>query len=149
VESLIVIIVIGVLAAIAIPLYLAQRDSANHAVVKEGAHLIQTGVIAYAVDHRGAHPATEYVTCTPTDASADGLGDRYLDTRPRKPRTGQPMVGTRSNVLLTTHFDNMSGLTPLIGTGKSVDGKLVSPFVRTALGRSLVRSIARWGTRHT
>jgi type II secretion system protein G len=127
VELLIVIIVIGILAAIAIPMYLAQRDSAKDAVVKEGAHLIQTGVMAYAVDHRGAYPATEYVTSTPTDATADNLGNRYLDTWPRNPWTGQPMVNTGSNVLFNTDFDNMSGLTPLIGTWKIVDGQLVAP----------------------
>jgi type II secretion system protein G len=82
IELLIVVIVIGILAAIAIPLYLNQKDKAKDAAVKEGVHTIQVGVMTYAADHGGAYPATEYVTHT-ADRGLDNLGNRYLDTWPR------------------------------------------------------------------
>ena len=50
IELLIVIIIIGILAAIAIPMFLNQRDKAKVASVKEGVHSIQVGVQTMATD---------------------------------------------------------------------------------------------------
>ena len=125
IELLIVIIIIGVLAAIAIPAYAAQRDKAKDAAVKEGSHIIQTAVMAYAADHGGEYPATEYVTYTPDDPSAHNLGNDYLDTWPRNPWTGQPMKNTGTNVLFNTDFDSLNGLTSLQGKWAVVNGQLV------------------------
>jgi prepilin-type N-terminal cleavage/methylation domain-containing protein len=125
IELLIVIIIIAILAVIAIPVYANQRDKAKDAAVKEGSHLIQDAVVAYAVDHGGAYPATEYVTSTPGDPTADNLGNKYLDTWPRNPWTGKPMKNTGSNVLFNTDFASLSGLTSLQGTWAVVNGQLV------------------------
>jgi type IV pilus assembly protein PilA len=56
IELLIVIIIIGILAAIAIPMFLGQRDKAKESAVKEGVHSIQVGVQSYAVDHGDQYP---------------------------------------------------------------------------------------------
>jgi prepilin-type N-terminal cleavage/methylation domain-containing protein len=128
IELLIVIIIVAILAAIAFPLYLAQKDSAKDAAVKEGAHVIQTGVVAYAADHNGEFPTTDYVTCTPADPRADNLGNRYLDTWPRNPWTGRPMANTGSAVLSNTDFAAVAATKPIVGGRWSVvDGKLVPP----------------------
>jgi prepilin-type N-terminal cleavage/methylation domain-containing protein len=125
IELLIVIIIVAILAAIALPVYANQRDKAKEAAVKEGSHQIQNAVVAYAVDHGGAYPATDYVTYTPGDRTADNLGNRYLDTWPRNPWTGQPMKNTGSNVLFNTDFASLNGLTSLQGTWAVVNGQLV------------------------
>jgi prepilin-type N-terminal cleavage/methylation domain-containing protein len=124
IELLIVIIVIGILAAIAIPLYVGQRDKAKDAAVKEGVHHIQIGVITYAADHDGAYPVTEYVTFT-ADRSLDNLGNRYLDTWPKNPWTGKPMANTGSAILFNTDFTSMAGLSALVGGWQIVNGALV------------------------
>ena len=56
IELLIVIIIIGILAAIAIPMFLSQRTKAKDAGVKEGIHAIQIGVQSYAVDNNDQYP---------------------------------------------------------------------------------------------
>jgi type II secretion system protein G len=61
IELLIVIIIIGILAAIAIPMFLNQRDKAKNSAVKEGIHSIQIGLQSWAVDNGDVFPPTAEV----------------------------------------------------------------------------------------
>src|SRR5450756_2036294 len=84
IELLIVIIIIGILAAIAIPMFLSQRDKAKEAAVKAGVHSIQVGVESWAVDNNDSFPAVSLVTKTPVggaDPSKYSVGD-YIDIWP-------------------------------------------------------------------
>jgi len=77
IELLIVIIIIGILAAIAIPMFLSQRNKAKDASVKEGIHSIQVGIQSYAVDNNDAYPAAGQVS----QATLSG----YVDNWPKNP----------------------------------------------------------------
>ena len=77
IELLIVIIIIGILAAIAIPMFLSQRNKAKDASVKEGIHSIQVGIQSYAVDNNDAYPAATTVSSTTLAG--------YVDNWPKNP----------------------------------------------------------------
>ena len=91
IELLIVIIIIGILAAIAIPMFLNQRDKAKDAGVKEGVHSIQVGVQSYAVDNNDVYPRPPPTWPPMTAVSAHDrlvaeqpvrrLGDRWPTTQ--------------------------------------------------------------------
>jgi type IV pilus assembly protein PilA len=56
IELLIVIVIIGILMAIAVPMYLGQRARAKDASVKESVHTVLVGVQSYATDNDDTYP---------------------------------------------------------------------------------------------
>lgn len=56
IELMIVVIIIGLLAGIAIPNYISMQDRAREAGVKSNMHSIQTGMEAYATMSGGVYP---------------------------------------------------------------------------------------------
>jgi type IV pilus assembly protein PilA len=80
IELLIVVIIMGILTAVAVPMFLSQRSKAKDASVKEAVHSLQVGVQSYAADHADAYPATgdlsvlkgAYVDSWPKNAFAGG-----------------------------------------------------------------------------
>jgi type II secretion system protein G len=88
IELLIVIIIIGILAAIAIPMFLSQRDKAKDAAVKEGIHSLQIGVQSYAVDNNDTYPTT-----VSQSTLVDATGKPYVDNWPKNPfQNNTPMI---------------------------------------------------------
>jgi len=55
IELMIVVVVIGILAAIAIPNYISMQDRAKEASVKSSAHTLHLAMEDYAVGHDGIH----------------------------------------------------------------------------------------------
>jgi type IV pilus assembly protein PilA len=65
VELLVVMLILGILAAIAVPSFFNQRDKARDADAKVGARTAQTSIETFATDNGGS-----YATATPGDLQA-------------------------------------------------------------------------------
>ncbi len=103
IELLIVIIIIGILAAIAIPMFISQRDKARDAAVKGGVHNIELGIASWGIDHGDMYP-----TGPVTRASLVGPGGiAYVDNWPANPWTNVDM----------TDQDALGDYTYVLGTG--------------------------------
>ena len=89
IELLIVIIIIGILTAIAIPMFFSQRDKAKDAATKEGVHNISIGIAGYGIDHGDIYPATGTVDNTSLAS--------YVDNWPQNPWTGVAMTDGTGN----------------------------------------------------
>jgi prepilin-type N-terminal cleavage/methylation domain-containing protein len=84
VELLFVMLIIGLLAAIAIPSFFNQREKANDASAKEDAHTAQVAIETYATDNGGGYGGatatnlkgieTALNNATLTVTAADGSG---------------------------------------------------------------------------
>ena len=74
IELLIVIVIIGILAAIAIPMFLTQRVKAKDSAVKEGVHGIQIGVQSWATDNNDVYPDTCGKTTVTTNGDLSPVG---------------------------------------------------------------------------
>jgi prepilin-type N-terminal cleavage/methylation domain-containing protein len=118
IELLIVIIIIGILAAIAIPMFLGQRDKAKESAVKEGIHSIQIGVQSYAVDNQDEYPATGGVD----DTTLAEYVDIWPDD-PWNPDTPMADTGDQGNYSYTADDDSFE----LIGYGKDDDPVITVP----------------------
>jgi type IV pilus assembly protein PilA len=122
IELLIVIIIIGILAAIAIPMFLGQRDKAKEAAVKGGVHNIELGIASYAVDHNDVYPASGSVN---KGSMVDVSGVSYVDNWPQNPWTGANMTegateGNYAYTLTSTEFT-------LVGFGHNGDPIITAP----------------------
>src|SRR6478736_216563 len=69
VELLVVMLIIGILAAIAIPAFFNQRDKAKDAGAKEMAHTAQVAMETYATDNNGSYAAVAPAALNAIDSS--------------------------------------------------------------------------------
>jgi type IV pilus assembly protein PilA len=87
IELLIVIIIIGILAAVAIPMFLNQRNQAKDAAVKSGTWHIELGVASWSLDHNDFFPdvvGRADATTLPSGGAGPAVG-MYVDHWPQNP----------------------------------------------------------------
>jgi type IV pilus assembly protein PilA len=76
VELLVVILIIGILAAIAIPSFLSQRSKASDAEAKTAARTAQTAIESHATDQGGAYAPAVVGDLTAIEPTLTPLGVR-------------------------------------------------------------------------
>jgi prepilin-type N-terminal cleavage/methylation domain-containing protein len=109
IELTVVIVIIGVLAALALPNFIKVKDKAKEAETKAGVHKIQTDLERFAVDHTGEYPP--YLT---------GGDNAVLDTY---------LGDDNTQSLFRYDTPEERAVDPLIRQGY-VDGYPSNPFVR-------------------
>jgi len=74
VELLVVILIIGILTAIAVPVFLGQQDQAKDAAAKSDLGSLKVAVISFAAANNGTYPATGALTGNADAAALAELG---------------------------------------------------------------------------
>jgi type IV pilus assembly protein PilA len=77
IEVLVVMIIIAILAAIAVPMYLGQRDRAKDAAARAGGHQIVTALLPRALDSEADDPWP--VTCDESTIGPYLVPDQWPD----------------------------------------------------------------------
>jgi prepilin-type N-terminal cleavage/methylation domain-containing protein len=121
IELLIVIIIIGILAAIAIAMFLSQREKAKESAVKGGVHNSELGIASYAVDHGDTYSATATVSRVNL---VDAGGVRYVDYWPQNPWGGDMVEGIAHGDYV---YIQVSDTFTLVGLGRGGTPVLTVP----------------------
>ncbi len=74
VELLVVMLILGILAAIAIPAFFNQKEKANDSQAKAYAHSAQVAMETYATDHGGAYTGANVGALTTIEPTLTGAG---------------------------------------------------------------------------
>jgi len=92
VELLVVMLILGLLAAIAIPSFFAQRDKARDADAKANVRTAQTAMETYAVDNNGSYAAADAAKLDAIEETIDAAQLTTVDGA--APAGGYTITGT-------------------------------------------------------
>ena len=100
IEVLVVVLIIGVLAAIAIPSFLNQTTKATDASAKELAHSALIAAESYATDHNGSYAGLTLASLPQYDATIQtdpSVGGPYVSSVGTPTNTGYTITTTSAN----------------------------------------------------
>jgi type IV pilus assembly protein PilA len=100
VELLVVILIIGILAAIAIPSFLSQKGKASDSSAKELARTAQTTAETYATDNSGLYTGLSSEILTkyePSIQTSVGKGNAYVSAAGSSEAEGYKVTATATN----------------------------------------------------
>jgi general secretion pathway protein G len=117
VELMIVMLIIGVLAAIAIPSYLSSLKSAREAVLKEDLHVMRQAIDSYTMDKEQAPQSLD-----------DLVTAGYLKTIPSDPMTHTATTWNTVNEDSMMSVDQTQGGIADVHSGSSETGTNGQPY---------------------
>ncbi len=125
IELMIVVVIIGILAAIAIPNFIAMQARAKEASTKSNCHTVQLAAEDFAVQNDGVYAgAVANIVPMLPDADGDGNGDQ-LENPFTKART-EPIDGAAAT-------PGQSGYVPIVDAAGVNVGYTITGFGKTAL----------------
>jgi type IV pilus assembly protein PilA len=122
VELLVVMLILGLLAAIAIPAFFNQRDKARDASAKEAVRTAETAMETYATDHNGAYTGADNAALENIEQTLNQVDSR-LTVTPGTPAGGYTVTVASTNTPNTFSISrNSGGVTTLSCTVDGSDG---------------------------
>jgi type IV pilus assembly protein PilA len=113
-EILVVVLIIGILATIALPSFLNQTSKAGNAAAEELAHSAQLAAEDYATDHNGSYAGLTASALAQYDATiqtASGNGNAYVSAVTNATATGYTVTTTVANGASTFSINRTDGVT--------------------------------------